>query len=163
MIAKIRNHAEPGIVDQVRSQVVANSLPDRRHHQRKSHHGPGVVHVQKGRNQHPQVEMPMAAWQAQGDRTFRRIGPQNLVKDWLEKESAKRVENSHGSQQKYARQPLQRVGQTVPYEAEKLLHAVVSACRQNQHQRCSGWVPIPVLYPGRVRVCFEPSHASDRQ
>jgi hypothetical protein len=102
MVAQVGDHAEAGVVHQVGAEVVAKALePAWRPDQRKGHHVPGIVHVQKWGTEDPQVEVPWRFWEAEKDGPFGRIGPQNLVEDGLKEKGAKGIKHAHHGQQQH--------------------------------------------------------------
>ena len=99
-------NAEAGIVDQVGAEIVAKPLGQRGDHQRKGYHHPGIMHMQKMRNQASEVKVPLAIGKAKGNGTFGRIGTQDLVKDGLQQKNAKGFEQAHRGKKQDTGQPL---------------------------------------------------------
>jgi len=100
-----------------------------------------------------QVEMPLAFRQTDKDRALGRVGPENLVEDGLKKKCAKGVKHADGGQHKHARQPLQRVGQAIAQQAQKIPHAARPASGAKAAVGTSGAGReniILVLYPAGV-------------
>jgi len=80
----------------------------------------------------PQVEIPIAFGNAKQDRTFRCIGPEDLVEDGLEEQNAEGIERANHGQQQHAGQPLQCVWQPEAQKAEEVLHAGLTAVRARE-------------------------------
>ncbi len=82
--------------------------------------------------------MPLAFGEAQQNRPFRRIGPENLVEDGLQQKDAESVEHADRGQQQHSGQPLERIGQPVAQKSEKTLHAGPPVCLMQDRRRCPG-------------------------
>jgi hypothetical protein len=63
--------------------------------------------MQKTRDEHPQVEVPSTVGKAQKDGPLGCVRPKHLVKDRLQQENAKGIEDPDGSQQGNAQRPLE--------------------------------------------------------
>ena len=113
MIAQVGDGAEAGIIHQVGTRVVAQSLEYGCYDQREGHYVPGVMDMHEMGKQQPQVEVPLTPGETQQDGAFRRIRPENLVEDGLKEENAEGVKRAHQGQQQHSRQPLEPVGKPI--------------------------------------------------
>jgi hypothetical protein len=80
-------------------------------------------------NHLPEIELPGTLGETEKNRAFRRIGPEDLVKDGLQEQNAKSLKSADECQQHDSRKPLEPEGQSIPQKAQKILHAGLPACR----------------------------------
>ena len=119
IVAQIGHHPEAGVIHQVRSHVVEDSLEHGSAHERKSHHRPGIVKMRG--NQILQEQRSIRARQnKQLDRPALRGGIQHTVKDRTDQQQAKRIQQSHHRHKKHGGQELPKVGEQVTQKPRQL-------------------------------------------
>src|SRR5262249_43714187 len=119
-VPKISDHAESGIVDQVRAQIVAKRLQERSRNQRKSNYRPRVVKMRGHKTL--QSYLPVSRKTEEDNVVMRDLGMQNPVENGTNQNHAKSIQEAHGSHQDHRGNRRQRIGAHVVKQPSYALH-----------------------------------------
>jgi hypothetical protein len=121
VVAQIRNHAEPGIVHQVRARIITDPFQYGGRNQGKCHDRPRILKVR--RNKLLQINrMPAARNRKQLHLARLRTRIQHPIKDRPDQQQPERIKQSHRGHQEYRSPDRPPVGRNITYKARQLPH-----------------------------------------
>src|SRR5579872_5178204 len=157
VVPHIGDHAEPGIVRQVRARVIANALQQRRRHKRKRNRRPVVVYPVRNEQFRTNIDVPPLAKLSQQRRRLRprrRVGVQHVVEDRPDQQDPERIHQAHAGSQNHRRERLQPVTSRVIQQAPQAAHAGRTSTASDTLARFGSHLHnIRLFYPARQPPC----------